>query len=163
IILLIITSRNSSTSNILPHFPVSYSPFASEPRMQIRSSRAQASIPAVTLIKGRPMHSHLKPFPITLLFLNLTILTFASTLQVAPVFKAHKPVFIDKPLAASLDDARAIVKLSKETGTPFFSASSYRFHSEIPKLREAAAHATKVQACSPFNKLAFHPDLYFYG
>jgi hypothetical protein len=83
--------------------------------------------------------------------------------QVTPVFKAHKPVFIDKPLAASLEDARAIVALSKETGTPFFSASSYRFHSEIPKLREAAANATKVQACSPFNKLAFHPDLYFYG
>ena len=45
--------------------------------------------------------------------------------QVTPVFKAGKRVFIDKPLAASLEDARKIVQLSKETGTPFFSSSSY--------------------------------------
>jgi len=56
--------------------------------------------------------------------------------QVTPVFKAGKRVFIDKPLAASLDDARKIVQLSKETGTPFFSCSSYRFHSDIPRLRD---------------------------
>src|SRR5687767_15025465 len=48
--------------------------------------------------------------------------------QVTPVFKAGKRVFIDKPLAASLEDARKIVALSKATGTPFFSASSVRFH-----------------------------------
>ncbi len=85
--------------------------------------------------------------------------------QVTPVLKAGKPVFIDKPLAASLEDARAIVKLSKETGTPFFSASSYRFHTDVPRLRDNAGvgKVTKVQASSPFNKLAFHPDLYFYG
>lgn len=83
--------------------------------------------------------------------------------QATPVLKAGKRVFIDKPLAASLDDARAIVALSRETGTPFFSASSYRFHPDVPKLRAAAARATRVQASSPFSKLAFHPDLYFYG
>lgn len=85
--------------------------------------------------------------------------------QATPVLKAGKRVFIDKPLAASMEDARAIVAMSKETGTPFFSASSYRFHPDVAKLRAAAApgKATKVQASSPFNKLAFHPDLYFYG
>ena len=85
--------------------------------------------------------------------------------QVTPVLKAGKRVFIDKPLAASLDDARAIVELSKETGTPFFSTSSYRFHPDIPQLRDnpGVGKATKVQASSPFSKLAFHPDLYFYG
>jgi hypothetical protein len=85
--------------------------------------------------------------------------------QATPVLKAGKPVFIDKPLAASLEDARAIAQLSKETGTPFFSSSSYRFHPDIPHLREAAAagKATKVQSSSPFNKLAHHPDLYFYA
>src|SRR5215207_1276535 len=55
--------------------------------------------------------------------------------QVTPVLKARKPVFVDKPLAASLDDARAIARLSKETGTPFFSCSSYRFHADIPRLK----------------------------
>lgn len=83
--------------------------------------------------------------------------------QVTPVFKAGKPVFIDKPLAASFADAKEIVRLSKESGTPFFSCSSFRFHPDIPRLREEAAKAMKVQASSPFNKLEFHPDLYFYG
>jgi predicted dehydrogenase len=85
--------------------------------------------------------------------------------QATPVLKAGKRLFIDKPLAASLEDARAIARLSKETGTPFFSSSSYRFYPDIPKLREqaAAGKATKVQGSSPFSKLAHHPDLYFYG
>lgn len=85
--------------------------------------------------------------------------------QVTPVMKAGKRVFIDKPLAASLEDARAIVKLSRETGTPFFTASSYRFHPDVARFRELAApgKAVKVQASSPFSKLNFHPDLFFYG
>jgi predicted dehydrogenase len=85
--------------------------------------------------------------------------------QATPVLKAGKRLFIDKPLAASLADARRIVQISKETGTPFFSCSSYRYHPDIPQLREkaAAGKASKVQASSPFNKLEFHPDLFFYG
>jgi predicted dehydrogenase len=57
------------------------------------------------------------------------------------------------------------VQLSKETGTPFFSCSSYRFHPDIPRLRDnpGVGRVTKVQASSPFSKLEFHPDLYFYG
>jgi hypothetical protein len=85
--------------------------------------------------------------------------------QATPVMKAGKRLFIDKPLAASLEDARKIVQLSKETGTPFFSCSSYRFHPDIPRLRDnpGVGKVTKVQGSSPFNVLAFHPDLYFYG
>ena len=47
--------------------------------------------------------------------------------QVRPVFAAHKPVFIDKPLAATLADAREIARLGKESGTPWFSVSSLRY------------------------------------
>ena len=83
--------------------------------------------------------------------------------QATPVLKGGKRLFIDKPLAASLADARAIIEQSKKTGTPFFSASSYRFHPDVPKLRAAAAKAAKVQGSSPYNKLDHHPDLFFYG
>jgi predicted dehydrogenase len=85
--------------------------------------------------------------------------------QATPVLKAGKRLFIDKPLAASLEDARRIVRLSKETGTPFFSCSSYRFHPDIPRLRDdpGVGKVSQVQTSSPFNKLEFHPDLYFYG
>lgn len=47
--------------------------------------------------------------------------------QVKPVIAAHKPVFIDKPLAATLEDAREIARLAKEAGVPWFSSSGLRF------------------------------------
>jgi predicted dehydrogenase len=47
--------------------------------------------------------------------------------QARAVIAAHKPLFVDKPLAATLDDAREIARLAKEAGTPWFSASSLRF------------------------------------
>ncbi|HID77388.1 MAG TPA: Gfo/Idh/MocA family oxidoreductase [Planctomycetaceae bacterium] len=85
--------------------------------------------------------------------------------QARPVFAAGKRLFIDKPLAASLEDARRIVRLWRQTGTPFFSCSSYRFHPDIPRLRErpGVGRVTKVQASSSVSRLEFHPDLFFYG
>src|SRR5687767_13213816 len=55
--------------------------------------------------------------------------------QATPVLQAKKPVFIDKPLAASLEDARRIVELSKTTGTPMFTTSSVRYVGDVPKMR----------------------------
>ena len=85
--------------------------------------------------------------------------------QVTPVMNARKPVFVDKPLAASLEDARRIVALAKETGTPFFSSSSSRFHPDLRRLREnpGVGTVTKVQATYTLNMIEFHPDLFFYG
>jgi hypothetical protein len=85
--------------------------------------------------------------------------------QVTPVFKAGKRVFIDKPLAASLADARAIAAMSRETRTPFFSASSVRFHKDIPTVREnkTLGKVQKVEATYLVQPLEFHPDLFYYG
>ena len=47
--------------------------------------------------------------------------------QVKPIFAAHKPVFIDKPLASSYKDAKEIFELGKASGVPWFTASSLRF------------------------------------
>jgi hypothetical protein len=40
---------------------------------------------------------------------------------------AKKPVFIDKPLASTLEDAREIARLAKQAGIPWFSSSSLRW------------------------------------
>jgi hypothetical protein len=50
--------------------------------------------------------------------------------QFKQVLTAKKPVFIDKPLASTLADAREIDRLAKEANVPWFSASSLRW-SEI--------------------------------
>ena len=85
--------------------------------------------------------------------------------QARPVLKAGKRLFIDKPFTAGLADAREIVRLSKETGTPFFSCSCSRFQPEIWKLRTdpGVGKVTKVQGSSPFNVEPHHPDLFWYG
>src|SRR5512132_4200997 len=47
--------------------------------------------------------------------------------QAKPVIAAKKPFFVDKPLAATYEDAKEIVRLAKAAGVPFFSSSSSRF------------------------------------
>ena len=79
--------------------------------------------------------------------------------QVTPVLKAGKPVFIDKPLAASLEDVHRIIQLAKQTGTPFFSSSSTRFRPGVSRLRDSpgVGRVTKVQATYPLEQTRVSP------
>lgn len=85
--------------------------------------------------------------------------------QARPVLAAKKRVFIDKPLAASYADAREIVRLSKESGTPFFSASSLRFAPDIQQLRRNDKLGPILGAFTygPAPTEPHHPDLFWYG
>ncbi len=47
--------------------------------------------------------------------------------QFRQAMAAKKPMFIDKPLASTLADAREIGRLAKEASVPWFSASSLRW------------------------------------
>jgi len=55
--------------------------------------------------------------------------------QAREVFDCGKPLFIDKPLAATLEDAREIARLGKEKGVKWFSASSLRFSEGLPRMK----------------------------
>jgi predicted dehydrogenase len=85
--------------------------------------------------------------------------------QARPVFRAHKPMFIDKPVAGSLADAIAIFELARTTDTPCFSSSSLRFSPGIA----AIGHSDKVglvlgcDAYGPCSLEEHHPDLFWYG
>jgi hypothetical protein len=81
--------------------------------------------------------------------------------QIRPVLAAHKPVFVDKPLAASLSDAREIFRLCAAAKTPCFSASALRFYPAITALK--APDIVSVDAYSPATLEAHHSDLYWYG
>src|SRR5260370_22073371 len=67
--------------------------------------------------------------------------------QARQVIAAHKPMFIDKPLASTLEDAREIARLAREAGVPFFSASSFRFPGIASPLKFPDATAGTV--CGP--------------
>ena len=64
--------------------------------------------------------------------------------QARPVIAAHKRLFIDKPLASTLEDAREIARLAREAGVAWFSASSLRFNeiAETMKFADATGVAT---------------------
>lgn len=47
--------------------------------------------------------------------------------QARQVIAAGKPLFIDKPIASTLEDAREIVRVARDAGVPLFSSSSLRF------------------------------------
>src|SRR5690606_31491517 len=47
--------------------------------------------------------------------------------QVLPAFKAGKPVFIDKPIAADLKGVVEILDRAKGYGVPVYSSSSLRY------------------------------------
>ncbi|HUQ93544.1 MAG TPA: Gfo/Idh/MocA family oxidoreductase [Bryobacteraceae bacterium] len=47
--------------------------------------------------------------------------------QFREIAKARKPVFIDKPLASTLEDAREIARIGKQNNVAWFSTSSLRY------------------------------------
>lgn len=84
--------------------------------------------------------------------------------QVLPVLKAGKRVFIDKPIAASLEDAIAIFAASEKYGVPIFSSSSLRFAPQNQEVRNGSlGKVTYAKAGSPASLEKTHPDLFWYG
>jgi predicted dehydrogenase len=72
--------------------------------------------------------------------------------QARPVLKAKKPLFIDKPLASTLADAREIARLAKESGTPWFSSSSLRFGEIGTTMKFPDASGAITWGPGPFEK-----------
>lgn len=84
--------------------------------------------------------------------------------QVKPVFAAGKRVFIDKPLAGSLEDAIAIAELGKKYNVPWFTSSSYRYYDGMRTLK--ATDVGEIRGAisyGPCHLEPTHPDLFWYG
>ncbi|MDF2157949.1 Gfo/Idh/MocA family oxidoreductase [Algoriphagus sp. CAU 1675] len=85
--------------------------------------------------------------------------------QARKVIQAKKPVFIDKPVAASLKDTLTIYREAKENHVPVFSASSLRYMSNAQAVRYDNKIG-KVLGCDAFSPATLepgHPDLFWYG
>ncbi len=84
--------------------------------------------------------------------------------QLAPVLKAKKPVFIDKPIAASLADTIRIVNAVNKAGVPMFCASSLRFGANTQAVRGGSiGKILAAETFSPAHLEPTHADLYWYG
>jgi FAD dependent oxidoreductase len=76
-----------------------------------------------------------------------------------------KPVFIDKPAAASLADVLAIFRHADETTTPCFSSSALRFCDEVRSIAadKSVGPVVGCETVSPMHLEPSHPDLFWYG
>lgn len=85
--------------------------------------------------------------------------------QALQVFKAGKRMFIDKPIAASLADTKAIFEASTKYNAPVFSSSSLRYMDNIPDLKAGnlIGNITGADTYSPAIIEPTHPDLFWYG
>ena len=86
--------------------------------------------------------------------------------QAEKVFKAGKPVFIDKPLAHNLRDALKIYALGKKYGAKYFSSSALRF-SNVAKAARAGEYG-KIRGAalispSPLEVQGTHGYYTWYG
>ena len=85
--------------------------------------------------------------------------------QIRPVFRAGKPVFVDKPMGGSLADVLEIYRLAREHNVPCWSSSALRYSPGIIGMRNHEK-VGEVLGCSAFGPCVLeehHPDLYWYG
>lgn len=84
--------------------------------------------------------------------------------QALQVFRARKPMFIDKPMAASLADTIAIFTAAKKYNSPVFSSSSLRYMDGISDVIEGKiGKVLGAETYSPAKYEKTHPDLFWYG
>lgn len=86
--------------------------------------------------------------------------------QARTAINARKPVFIDKPMAASLRDVMEIFRLAEQAGVPCFSASSFRCSPGLRAIRNGQSTIGDVRRCtawSPATTEPHHPELFWYG
>jgi predicted dehydrogenase len=85
--------------------------------------------------------------------------------QATPVILAKKRIYIDKPMAASLEDVYKIFDLAKKHNVPCWSASSLRYFSELQTAIKDTSMG-KILGCEAFSPAKLephHPDLFWYG
>ncbi|GEM_PF-193474 len=84
--------------------------------------------------------------------------------QALPAIEAGKPLYIDKPMAATLADIITLFDAARAKKIPVFSASSLRWIPGALELRGGSQGA--VKGADAFSWAALeptHPDLYWYG
>jgi len=84
-------------------------------------------------------------------------------LSIGPIARGM-PTYIDKPLTCSLDQARALLAMTRQYRSRCYSASSLRFVAEIPKLdREKLGEIVAIDAFGNGEILDMMPGLWHYG
>jgi hypothetical protein len=73
--------------------------------------------------------------------------------EVKQIVAAKKPMFIDKPLAVTLEDAREIARVAAAAGVPWWSSSSLRYGDIARQMKYADAHSVILWGHCPLEPL----------
>jgi|SRR4051794_7636768 len=74
-----------------------------------------------------------------------------------PFIAAGLPVWIDKPLAPTVEDARALVEAARTHNAPLLSASALRFDLPIQEIKQHRDELGSVLGVDAFTPAAQHP------
>lgn len=83
--------------------------------------------------------------------------------QFADLAEYGKPIFIDKPLACSLKDAKEIANIAKKKNVPIMTASAIRFAAGIDNLHN---YSDEIRSCEAFGPMVLpddYPEYFWYG
>lgn len=84
--------------------------------------------------------------------------------QALQVFKAGKPVFIDKPIAQNYAQAKAIFQAAEKYKVPVFSSSALRYDVNVQKVVQGSiGKVTGADVYTPAVMEPSHLDLAWYG
>lgn len=85
--------------------------------------------------------------------------------ELKAIAAAGKPVFIDKPFAASLADAQEMARIIKDAKLPCFSSSALRFEKNLQALVKDEARG-KIMGCDAYAPASLeptNPGFFWYG
>ena len=85
--------------------------------------------------------------------------------QLKPILKAGKPVYVGRPLAASLADAVEIFRIAAEHKTPIFTCSQHRFSPGFIGMRkhDDVGEVVGVDVYGGAPREEHHPDLFWHA
>jgi hypothetical protein len=84
--------------------------------------------------------------------------------QAVAVMESGRPLFIDKPMAASLRDVVALFRLAAARRAPVWSSSSLRYGRRTQAVRAGGVGwVWRAETTGPCSLEPSHPDLFWYG
>ena len=84
--------------------------------------------------------------------------------QALEVFKAGKPLFIDKPMGATLTDVCLIYELGKKYNVPVYTTSSFRYTDTVMEISSGKKGKVLGADCfGPCQEEPTHAPLFWYG
>lgn len=83
--------------------------------------------------------------------------------QFEAIVQYKKPVFIDKPMTCSVDEAESIYRLAAEHGIPLMSSSVLRYLEPLQKALESGEQIVGADCYCPLELEPTNPGWFWYG